>query len=394
MDCINHAAGAMSNYERAIDVISGNMGNMQTPGYHAHRMTFQVSSHGVVTSRTDVLPVNGPLEATRVPTDMAIQGDGYFVVQDGSTQSYTRDGSFHVDAGGRLQFGSRNLPVLGYGASGGVVNASGGLVPLVLPVGASSAAQASTRVSLAGNLDASAAIYVPGSGSTAESGGVARVTTHVLDSLGVSHEVDLVLKKVASGTWSWEASVPAADGSVLHGATGQITFGSDGKATSGSPQFTIDPPGGAQAGQALTLDVSALAQLAGSSTVSGQGDGSAPSTLTSFTVGPDGTVTGTYGTGATQVLGQVVLAHFSNPAGLTQLDGNLLAATADSGMAHVGAPGTGSLGSIQQGSLEGSSVSITEEFARLMLAQRGYEANSRLLQTGNQMWQTLMQMQG
>lgn len=388
MDFINRGADAMSAYERSLSVVSDNLANLSTPGYRAHRLMFQQSSSGAVSTDTTAIPTGGQLQATHVPTDLAIQGDGYFVVQNAGGPAYTRDGSFHMDPKGNLLYGSQNLAVLGYPAANGTV--SGTLSPLQIPVGQATSSHGSSTATATGNLDASAAVYVPASGSVPESGGVQRTQTTLYDSLGNAHTVNVTFTKTATNTWSW--TLTPASGDSLTPGSGQLAFDSTGKPTTPNATLTLTPGGGAAANQPITLDFSQLTQTAGASSAAVQADAFQSGTLSSFTVGTDGTINGQFSNGATQVLGRVALARFADPAGLSQLGGNLLSASDSSGPAQIGTAGQGPFGTISQGNLEGSNVDLSVEFERMIISQRAYQANSRVMQAGDQMWQELMDL--
>ena len=391
MQFIRSAADAMSAYQQSLDTLGGNLAGIQTRGYRARRTSFVEGPRGGVTTKEEVLQGQGALEATNQPTDLAIDGSGLFVIQGPSGRMYTRDGSFHLDSNGRLLCAGQGLEVMGYGVDAqGHVDLASGLVPLRIPVGGQAAGQGSAGIHLGGTLDATAATYVPAVGTVPESGGVAHSKVTLYDSLGVAHAVTLDITKTGTNTWAWKASLDAGDASTLSGAGGQITFGGDGRPTSAAPTLVLDPASGANPGQAVTLDISQLSQVAGQATVTAQADGFTTGTLSSFTVGTDGIVTGQYTTGGTAVLGQLALARFSDPGSLEQAGDNMLVATDASGSAQVGLASQGGFGTVQQGSLEGSNVDVTVEYARMMLSQRAYQANSQLMRVGDEMWQQLM----
>ena len=391
MQFIGRAADAMSAYQQSLDTLGENLGQIQTRGYRARRTSFVEAARGGVATRVDVLQGQGALESTHQVTDLALDGSGLFVIQGPSGQMYTRDGSFHLDSQGRLLCSGQNLEVMGYGVDAhGQVDYASGLVPVRIPVGQPAAGQGSGTIHLGGTLDATAATYVPAAGTVPESGGVAHSKVTLYDSLGVAHAVSVDITKTGTNTWAWKASLDASDTSTLSAASGQITFGGDGRPTSASPTLVLDPASGANAGQSVTLDVSQLSQVAGQAAVTAQADGFTTGTLSSFTVGTDGIVTGQYTTGGTTVLGQLALARFADPGSLKQAGDNLMVATDTSGSAQIGLASQGGFGTVQQGSLEGSNIDVTVEYAKMMLSQRAYQANSQLMKIGDEMWQQLM----
>jgi flagellar hook protein FlgE len=390
MDSIQRGADSMSVFEHNLDLVGNNLANLQTTGYRAQRVTYDQSATGHVTGTLSVDPRGGQLQATHVPTDAAIQGDGFFIIQGPDGPLYTRDGSFHMDPQGNLLFGDQGLAVMGYGARNGFVDDSAPVAPVRIPLGRQTVSHGSTAATASGNLDASASAYVAATDTTAESGGVLRTQATLDDSLGIPHTVSFTFTKTGTNAWHWTATLD--DGSSLSPPEGDISFDSSGEATPPSVTLTLAPGGGAAQGQAVTLDFSGLTQRSGASDAVVSGDTFQSGTLSSFSVGTDGTITGTYSDGTNAVLGRIPLARFSNPAGLRQLDGNLLAGTGDSGVAQVGVAGSGSFGTIEQGNLEGSNVDMTVEFSRMIMAQRAYQANSRLIRTGDEMWQDLLDL--
>ncbi|HPP75635.1 MAG TPA: flagellar hook-basal body complex protein, partial [Armatimonadota bacterium] len=175
----------------------------------------------------------------------------------------------------------------------------------------------------------------------------------------------------------------------------------------GALNLTLADPGGAAGTVSLTLDMKQVTQLAAeSSDETSQGgsqaekstvmpiyqDGLPLGVLESFTVGKDGTISGMFDNGMIQRLGRLALAQFSNPSGLSRIGGNLLAETGNSGLPQIGQPATGSLGSLTSGFLESSNVDLPTEFANMIVAQRGFQANSRIITTSDEILQELVQL--
>jgi flagellar hook protein FlgE len=340
-------------------------------------------------------------------SDMAIDGNGFFVVKDsdGAT-AYTRDGSFSQDTSGNLVTSSGST-LMGYPATGGVVDTSAPLAPISLPLmGEVQAPAATTNFSMTANLNTASATPFPG-------------TVSVYDSLGASHDVTITYTQTGTNTWSYSAQLPNSDyavGAAPAALTGTLTFnpangdletitptvgagGTVGTAAGdvSSIPLTFAPTAGATLADGavpLTLNWDLLgsggtpnitqATPAGgttSSSVSGTtADGNGAGTCTGFTIGSDGTVTATY-TSGTQVVGQVALANMTNLQGLNlEADGEYQTTLA-SGTASVGAAGSGGLGGIQDSALEDSNVNISSEFSALIIAQRGFEADSKAVTT-------------
>jgi flagellar hook protein FlgE len=342
----------------------------------------------------------GSISATGVPTDVAIQGTGFFAVQNSSgAVSYTRAGDFSTDANNYLVT-SDGQQVLGYPATNGVVNTGAGISALQLGVGTISPPTATGNVELTTNLNASAAV-----------GDTFSTPVPLYDSLGASHTLTATFTNTGPNAWSYSLSIPATDlsGAGATGilATGTLTFNGDGALTAdtattgGTATGTLSDitgipiTGFANGASAQTFNwnvlngtTPVLTQVsATSSTTSIEQDGSSRGTLVSFNVGSDGTIAGSFSNGKTQALGQVALANFANVNGL-QLDGATdFTPTLASGPAVVGIPGAGGLGTIAGGSLELSNVDIATEFANLIIAQRGFEADAKAVTTFDQIAQ-------
>ncbi|HEY8488570.1 MAG TPA: flagellar hook protein FlgE, partial [Thermaerobacter sp.] len=292
--------------------------------------------------------------------------------------AYTRAGDFRLDAEGYL-VNADGLRVLGWQAAGGVLPARDALNlgPIRVPVDLSVPAQASTRVTWTSNLDA-----------TAPTSAALTQAVDVYDSLGNPHTLVFTFTRTGTNQWSWSAADAANPSSSL--ATGTLTFSNAGVLTAGSPATVNFAPAGA-APMTLTVDFSALTQYAGPSTVEATADGYPAGQLTSFAFDPSGTITGTFSNGMTQPIAQVALASFANPAGLLR-DGNLYWASNNSGVARIGEAGTGGRGALTPGALEMSNVDLSREFVDMIVTQRGFQANSRVITTSDEMLQELVNL--
>jgi flagellar hook protein FlgE len=453
----------------AMSTIANNLANLNTVGYKGSSTQFndlfyqtlglngsgdpiQVGA-GTGVSATSSNMNSGSLEATGVPTDVAIMGDGFFVVQHNGATLYTRAGNFSVAADGALQT-ANGEQVMGSAAVNGAIPAGAALAALAINKGQINPPNATTNVQLTTNLDASAA-----DGATPLSTPVT-----VYDSLGTAHVLTFNFTKTAAGAWSvnitipnadltpppaWQASTAYSVGQIISPSTANghfyqcTTAGTSGAAapaswpTDGSTVSdgtAVWPDMGTQstiASEALTFDSSGrlttpsgningitasgladgaanltfqwdlysstgsplLTQVAGpSTTASTWQDGFGSGTLTDYNIGSDGTIMGTFSNGRTAALGQIALANFANTQGLARVGNNDFAATLASGAAVVGAPGTGGLGSVSGGSLELSNVDIATEFSALIVAQRDYEANARTITTFDQVMQATINL--
>jgi len=226
------------------------------------------------------------------------------------------------------------------------------------------------------------------------------------DSLGGSEQVNMYFARTGAGTWNVYAGV--AGGAMT--LTGTANFNSSGTLVSttelqGSPaaqtptasvgsfSFTVPTSDGSTSPQQLTLNIAGTTQYGGKDGVNNLAqDGYASGTLSNFSIGADGTITGNYSNGQTNVLGQVVLANFNNPNGLINLGGNQFEETAQSGVAQISTPGSTNHGSLQGGALEQSNVDLTNQLVDLITAQRNYQANAQTIKTQQTVDQTLLQM--
>lgn len=385
----------------ALNIISNNLANMNTTGFKSQEANFQdlfyqnigqdgagdliqVGAGSVVGSTTTNF-TNGSLQSTGVNTDVAITGSGFFAVQPSSGGvQYTRAGDFTLNSSGQLVTSSGQL-VLGYPAVNGVVTAGANLSPLQMGQGQVSPAAATTTMDQQTNLNASA---TPG---TTYSTSMA-----VYDSLGNSHVLTFNYTMTSPDNWTYQVTLPAADtggtGNPTVLASGNLVFDSNGNLTS--------PAGGAINGinitgladgagnMSLTWNLtdangnSLMTQVAAQSGTSTTNQNGYPSgTLQTFNIGSDGTIEGQFSNGQTQALGQLALANFANNQGLQLVGQNSYEATLTSGAAVVGAPNSGGRGSLTGGSLELSNVDISTEFTNLIVVQRAFEADARVITT-------------
>jgi flagellar hook protein FlgE len=494
----------LTSESTALSTVANNLSNQNTTGYKDKVALFSdlfYQSLGTTGSGDPIqvgagtqvgsLPslfTQGSVSSTGVPTDVAIQGTGFFAVQNSNgVIDYTRAGDFSVDANNFLVT-SGGQQVLGYPAVNGVVNAGAGIAPLQLGAGTISPPAATGNVQLTANLNASAGV-----------GATFSTPVTIYDSLGASHTLTSTFTNTGPNTWSYSLNIPPVDlnATTVAGvvtpptgilATGTLTFNGNGVLIGTGGGAGVPAYGGPNAGNgtvsglaataatvAQTITLTALTPttfsvvgsvsgalgtaMAGTPFTSGQvdltvtagstafaagdtitvpttvltvanvkaipitgfadgasnqtfswnvlngatpvitqvaapstttsiaQDGSSSGSLANFTIGSDGTITGSFTNGKTQALGELALANFANEDGL-QLNGNTdFTPTLASGPAVVGVPGAGGLGTISGGSLELSNVDIATEFANLIVAQRGYEADAKAVTTFDQITQ-------
>ncbi len=419
------AISGLRGHQIMMDVIGNNIANVNTVGFKAGRTNFQdilsQSLHGATAAQgglgsinpaqiglgmtvagIDVLHTQGNLQSTGKITDMAIQGDGFFILGDGRSQYFTRDGAFDIDLNGTLVNPASGLKVQGWQAdSNGNIDTTQAVGNLAIPIGQRTTALATNRVTMRGNLDAGAAVT-----------GTASTTMTVFDSLGIAHSVKITFTKTAANTWTWAATKDPADAGITitnvaadpgnPGATppvpptlpvnnGTVTFTAAGIETTstGTLHFTF-PDGANPSDPAITF--TGMTQFSGSSEPVVAADGFTSGTLVTFAVGNQGEISGVYSNGQTQKLGQIAMASFLNAAGLQRAGANNFTMSSASGSPSIGIAGTGGRGTVSTGALEMSNVDLATQFTGLITAQRGFQANARVITTSDDILQELVSL--
>jgi flagellar hook protein FlgE len=404
------ALTGLNNSSYALNVIGNNLANMNTTGFKTGSASFSellgglsgtgntgdpiVAGLGSSLSGVQRSDTQGTVGATGKPTDMAINGNGFFVVDIGDGTGFTRAGNFQLDKNGNL-INSDGYNVLGLMASNGVIDTKSAAIPIVVSIGAAVPAQATLNISVNANLDSKTA--VSDAFSTAVS---------ICDSLGEKHAVTLQFTRTAAG-WDWDASIPALDTGGMATdppvtiGNGSIAFDQVGNlvASTTNPTLLISGLSNGSANMSITLH---LLDSQGKSNITGQAstssvsktlqDGVGASSLASFAVNTDGLVTGATANGQTINIAQMLLGSFANVNGLQKFKGSTLIASASSGEPSIGFANTGGRGSISGQSLEQSNVDMANEFVNLIAAQRAYQANSRVITTTDQLYQDSLNM--
>lgn len=513
----------MRTHQLDMDVIADNIANVNTTGFKASRMTFkEVYSQllrsargpmgdlggvnplqvglGVTTGSIDTLFTQGAPMSTGRDTDLAIDGNGFFVLTDGTSRYYTRAGNFSVDSAGYLVY-TNGMKVMGWTAVNGVVDASVAVSTIQLPTDKTIPARATDYVSIGGNLDSNTTGKVrfnnltltvddganppvsfqvefrlrptgnfnewaweavrtdtgevlarstdtgkgpivtdkdgqilspagtldfsfgvdtdgvPGPdvtvnvlgpsgplpyGYTAQgpsvtsfSGGEGSfeaapnptLTIDVFDSLGNVRTLAIRYTRTSNNTWEWTLTDEA--NSVIN--TGTLTFSNSGSLQSGQRTTVLVPGAGGAATMSIELDFSQLTQFAAQSVpVMLSQNGYASGRLIRFTVDDAGLIKGVFSNGTTEDLAQIALATFSNQEGLIKQSDTLFVESGNTGAVTIGPPNSGNRGKLAPGFLEMSNVDLSQEFTNLILAQRGFQANSRVITTSDEMLQELM----
>ncbi|WP_312560173.1 flagellar hook protein FlgE [Anaerospora sp.] len=528
----------LRNHQTRMDVIGNNIANVNTVGFKGSRVTFQdVLSQsmkgasagngtrggtnpmqvglGMGVASIDTLFTDGSFQPTGKPTDLSIQGSGFFILTDGTNQMYTRAGNFDFDNEGNYLVPGTGYKVAGWVADdSGVVNANGPVTGIKIPVGVTMAAKVSTQTTSAGNLSADAPV-----------GTIVQAPVELYDSLGIAHKMNTTYYKIDNTTWLSKTTV--ADGSITANTQWQqISFNTNGsfkeavtinpptasattlnmpslkmdetpnavhtanhtvfdadgiphaismtfttnatgdgwtykisesgvknptvvegtmdwdgtqylKTPHATPAVPFSSPITVKAGDTnynftftatdpaaagvdftaalagstytakTTLDnfditpttgatplsikanLNALTSYAGESTVQVEKDGYGAGTLDSKYIDTTGVIVGNFTNGQSKVLGQVALATFNNPSGLNKVGDNLFAKSVNSGDAKVGTSGSGGRGTFNPGNLEMSNVDLAQEFSNMIITQRGFQANSKIITTTDQMLEEL-----
>jgi flagellar hook protein FlgE len=494
----------LRNHQVRMDVIGNNIANVNTVAFKSGRVTFkegfaqllQGASRppgdqgginpiqvglGMQIGSIDQLFTQGNIETTGQNTDLAIQGDSFFVVRKGNQSFYTRSGNFQMDADGKLVSPTNGFVVQGKVYQNGALQ--DGIQDNKLPFGQKVAAKVTSTMNLAGNLSATAPVFdtsdPDGSGSgqsgfnadtralSKNADAFTESSISVFDSQGSQHDVKIQFYKTGANTWNWQidpststvnSSQTVASGAITlprattGSAIAKITTASgatvDPKYVNGpdaSGKVTIDPASGVADGDSLSVDyfippatsgnginngtltfdtqgnldptksdpielqfgvlgaddvdvkvnygagTNGLTQYATSSTaVLRDQNGYADGQLQNFSIDRYGTITGFFTNGTTSPLGKIVLADFNNPSGLLRSGDNMYQESANSGAGELGFALEGSQSQITSGALEMSNVDLAQEFTNMIVAQRGFQANGKVVSTSDQMLQDLM----
>ncbi|RPJ63780.1 MAG: flagellar hook protein FlgE [Acidobacteria bacterium] len=395
-----------------LQVIGNNLANVNTVGFKSSAVTFmdlvsQTSQGpggnpmqvGLGVAVGSISPVfsQGSIENTQESTNAAIQGEGFFVVSGSGGVSYTRAGNFSFDNTGALVTAD-GCRVQGYTAidpaTGGILT-TGQPVDIVVSPSALRAPTPTSTLRTVTNLNASAPV-----------GAVFNTSVQITDALGATHLMSVAYTKTGANTWTYAASVPGADvpgGTAgvpfpIPGASGTLTFGADGRLSAidgaAPADRTISTPAWANGAAANVISwdlvdpngaraLTSYASASATSTVSQ--NGSAAGTVQNIAITADGTILATGQDGKALAIAKIALATFSNPKGLVKLGSNRYGESLASGIANVGPAETGGRGTLIGSALEQSNVDLAREFTQMILAQRGYQANSKSITVSDEL---------
>jgi flagellar hook protein FlgE len=444
----------LKNHQTRMDVVGNNIANVNTYGFKTSRVTFQdmlsqtISGAakpeenkggvnpkqiglGMTIASIDRLFTQGSLQTTGNQTDLAISGDGFFITARGDKKYYTRAGNFTLDKDGTLVSPANGLRVQGWMATRNekgekVVNTSGTVEDLVVPVYGKVEAKETTYAKYKCNLDAKMPILPPN--ATGMMRASAGVTTNidVYDKLGDPHRLTLTFWKTAPNQWTASAAVTGSIGPVTldvpAGANQpdqantsnrmNLRFSPEGRLISAADEGSPDElnqgniavnfkyrVAGDPTVRNITMDLGKAGLVEGitqysspSTTKAVEQNGFSMGYMEAFNIDDSGVITGVYSNGTKETVGQVGMAVFTNPGGLTASAENLYETSNNSGMANIGAASQAGRGKIAAGTLEMSNVDLSEQFTDMIITQRGFQANSRTIMTSDQMLQELINL--
>lgn len=407
---MSSALSGLRNHQLMLDVVGNDIANVSTIGFKSSTTIFSdvlnqtLNGAGAPTASTGGTNpaqiglgsrlagtvqsfTQGAIQRTGRSTDLAIQGDGFFVVESNGQQLYTRAGSFTLDAAGNMTTPDGML-VQGWQADGaGNINTNVPIGPMQIRVGDLLAPTQTEVVDLGGNLPADAAI-----------GATTTETVTGYDSQGATVPINLTFTKTAADQWTVTATygspavaVALTDAVLTFDGLGELVLPADRNINIAAAAIPGMPnPISFELGSATTPG--RLTQYSGSSTVAISDQNGAPAgSLQSFNISQDGVIVGNYSNGRSKAIGQVALAVFTNPEGLERIAG-AWRQTANSGLAQVGTGGQGGRGLLSAGTLEMSNVDLAEEFTRLIVAQRGFQGNARVVTTADEVLQEVVNL--
>jgi flagellar hook protein FlgE len=404
------AISGLRAHQTKMDVTGNNIANVNTVGFKSSQTVFQDTLSQVIRAggapaadrggtnpaqvglgvKVAAITTNwtqGATQSTGRSTDFMIEGDGFFVTKGaGAEQLYTRAGSLSFDASGRLVTPDGGILQGWIANPDGTINPNGPIEDLSVPYGAAVPPTATRTSVIEGNLD-----------SAATEDAFVQTPVKMFDQMGVRQDVTYTFTKTATpNTWTLTvnnggAALPLtnADGTAFDGT---VTFDNDGTMLTPAAGIAFAPGSPSWPGT-VAVDLSAVDQFGGKSeVVPSDVDGYAMGTLQGFSLSNDGTITGTYSNGLRQNLGQLAMASFNNPSGLEKAGNSSFRVAQNSGEAMVGIAGSGGRGVLSSGALEMSNVDLSEEFTSLIVAQRGFQANSRVISASDELLQDLVNL--
>ena len=450
----------MQNHQTRLDVIGNNVANVNTTGFKRGRVNFQdmISQQmsgaaspttevggvnpkevglGVTVAAIDTVFTQGNLQTTGVSTDVAIQGNGFFILKNGEESFYTRAGAFSLDSEGTLVNPANGLRVQGWMAEeiNGqmVLQTAGSTEDLIIPVGSKDPAKATENVNFACNLNKNTPEILEGASPEDVAKGTWSTEQKIYDSFGNEHMLNVSFTRVVGNPNQWQATVTVdpdmADESQTRvglgttdgqGNTFLVNFDNNGSLLSvtDSAGNLTNPEGqivlqtsfnviganpdeaGNPTRQTLNINLGTIGSqkntitqsASSSSTKAYYQDGYTMGYLDNFKIDSSGIITGVYSNGTNRTIGQIALATFANQGGLEKAGDNTYVESNNSGMANIGTSGIAGKGSMLAGALEMSNVDLTEQFTDMIVTQRGFQASSKTITTADTLLETVMNL--
>ncbi|HQL03845.1 MAG TPA: flagellar hook protein FlgE [Treponemataceae bacterium] len=460
MRSLYSGVSGMQNHQTRLDVIGNNVSNVNTTGFKRGRVNFQdmISQQlsgaakptteiggvnpkevglGVMTASIDTIFTQGNLQSTGVATDVAIQGNGFFVLKNGEESFYSRAGAFGLDSEGTLVNPANGFRVQGWMADelNGemVLNTASNPEDLIIPVGSKDPAKATTNVNFACNLNKNTPEILEGASPADIARGTWATEFKVYDSFGNDHNLAVSFARVPGNPNQWQATVlvdpdqadatqtrvglGTTDGTentflVNFDNTGTLLSVTDSAGNNTNPEGEIilqtsfnvvganPDEEGNPARQTLNINLGTIGSqkntvtqsASQSSTKAFYQDGYTMGYLDNFKIDSSGIITGVYSNGTNRTLGQIALATFTNQGGLEKAGDNTYVESNNSGLANIGTSGIAGKGSLLAGALEMSNVDLTEQMTDMIVTQRGFQASSKTIQTADTLLDTVMSL--
>lgn len=460
MRSLYSGVSGLQNHQTRMDVIGNNVSNVNTTGFKRGRVNFQdmISQQlsgaarpteelggvnpkevglGMTIATIEQVFTQGNLQSTGVSTDVAIQGNGFFVMKNGEESFYTRNGAFGLDRDGTLVNPANGMRVQGWMArelnGEMVVSTAATPTDLVIPVGSKDPAKATTNVNFACNLNKNTPEILEGASASDIAKGTWSTEQKIYDSFGNEHLLNVSFRRVVGNPNQWEATVNIdpnnADFTQTRVGLGTtdgvqntfiVNFDNFGRLASvtdtagnvTNPEgeivlqtsFTVPNANADENGNPYrqTMNISlgtigdmknTITQSASKSTTKAYSqDGYTLGYLDNFKIDSTGTITGVYSNGTNRVIGQLALATFANDRGLEKAGDNTYVESNNSGMASIGESGVAGKGSLLAGALEMSNVDLSEQMTDMIVTQRGFQSNAKTIQTADTLLETVLSL--
>ena len=460
MRSLYSGVSGLQNHQTRMDVIGNNIANVNTTGFKRGRVNFQdmISQQlsgaakpteekggvnpkevglGMTVAAIDTVFTQGNLQSTGISTDIAIQGNGFFIEKDGEKSYYTRAGAFSLDQNGTLVNPANGMRVQGWMArelnGEMIVQTAATPTDLTIPVGSKDPAKATQNINFACNLNKNTP-EIPENPTEADiAKGTWNTEFKIYDSFGNEHLLNVNFSRVAGSPNQWNATVlvdpdnadftqtriglGTTDGVentfvVSFDNNGTLRAVTDSAGNNSNPDgevilqasYTV-PESNADADgnpyrQTMSINLGTIGSMintvtqsaSASSTKAFYQDGYALGYLENFKIDSTGTITGVYSNGTNRAIGQLAMATFANQNGLEKAGDNTYVKSNNSGEAKINAAGIAGAGSLLAGALEMSNVDLTEQFTDMIVTQRGFQSNAKTIQTADTLLETVLSL--